>query len=179
MLTISRSLARSARSLTAKTKSPAMTQAGFISAMAAAQVSFDPSGVENKERLSSRLKEGRALVQNVWSIYRSFLITWAPFRIILLVLIALLRCSAASLPRDCINLGQGYMDFAPPSWVREAAEEALQSVSANHYSHPKGSLRLREALKRRYEADLGQSLDVETEILLTSGANQGRLHSRK
>ena len=119
--------------------------------MAAAQVSFDPSGVENKERLSSRLKEGRALVQNVWSIYRSFLITWAPFRIILLVLIALLRCSAASLPRDCINLGQGYMDFAPPSWVREAAEEALQSVSANHYSHPKGSLRLREALKRRYD----------------------------
>ena len=43
------------------------------------------------------------------------------------------------------------MDFAPPSWVREAAEEALQSVSANHYSHPKGSLRLREALKRRYD----------------------------
>jgi len=102
-------------------------------------------------RCSSRLKEGRALAQDVWSIY-----------------------NAANLPADCINLGQGYMNFAPPSWIREAAEEALKSVPANHYSHPKGRLRLREAIKKHYEADFGRSLDVDTEILVTSGANEGQ-----
>lgn len=69
------------------------------------------------------------------------------------------------------------MNFAPPPWVREAGEEALRTVAANHYSHPKGRLRLREALKKHYDADFGRSLDVETEILVTSGANEGQ--SRK
>ncbi|PIL37269.1 hypothetical protein GSI_00962 [Ganoderma sinense ZZ0214-1] len=95
---------------------------------------------------SSRLREGRALAQDVWSIF-----------------------NAANLPSDCINLGQGYMNFAPPQWVKEAAEEALNSVATNHYSHPKGRLRLREAIKAHYEPDFGRSLNPETEILVTSG----------
>lgn len=66
------------------------------------------------------------------------------------------------------------MNFAPPPWVREAAEEALKSVATNHYSHPKGRLRLRQAIKNHYEADFHRSLDVETEILVTSGANEGQ-----
>ena len=65
------------------------------------------------------------------------------------------------------------MNFAPPSWIREAAEQALESVATNHYSHPKGRLRLREAIKQHYEADFGRSLDVEKDILVTSGANEG------
>lgn len=71
------------------------------------------------------------------------------------------------------------MNFAPPSWVREAAEDALKSVPTNHYSHPKGRLRLREALKKRYDPYFGRNLDVETEIIVTSGANEGQLHSYK
>jgi len=102
-------------------------------------------------RFSSRLKEGRALAQDVWSIY-----------------------NAANLPPDCINLGQGYMNFAPPSWIREAGEEALRSVAANHYSHPKGRIRLRQALKKHYDPHFGRSLNVESEILVTSGANEGQ-----
>ncbi|TDL29711.1 PLP-dependent transferase [Rickenella mellea] len=100
---------------------------------------------------SSRLKEGRALAQDVWSIY-----------------------NAANLPADCINLGQGYMNFAPPQWVKDAAEEALQTVAANHYSHPKGRLRLREAISNFYSPAFGKNLDVESEILVTSGANEGQ-----
>ena len=65
------------------------------------------------------------------------------------------------------------MNFAPPTWITEAAEEALQLVAANHYSHPKGRLRLREAIKQHYEADFGRSLEVEKNILVTSGANEG------
>ncbi|KAL5508006.1 BNA3 [Sanghuangporus vaninii] len=102
-------------------------------------------------RLASRLKEGRALAQDVWSIF-----------------------NAANLPADCINLGQGYMNFPPPQWVRDAADEALNTTVGNHYSHPKGRIRLRQAIKKRYDKILGRDLDVETEIQVTSGANEGQ-----
>ena len=81
--------------------------------------------------------------------------------------------SAANLPADCLNLGQGYMNFAPPKWVTAAAESALNEVATNHYSHPKGRPRLRQAIKQTYEEQFGRSLDIESEILITSGANEG------
>ena len=65
------------------------------------------------------------------------------------------------------------MNFPPPVWVREAADKALGITAANHYSHPKGRIRLREAIKQRYSKHLNRDLDVETEILVTSGANEG------
>ncbi|KAI0632631.1 PLP-dependent transferase [Trametes polyzona] len=89
--------------------------------------------------IASRLREGRALALDVWSVF-----------------------NAANLPPDCINLGQGYMNFAPPPWAREAAEEALRSVEGNHYSPPKGRPAVRTGL------------DPETEIVVTSGANEGQ-----
>ncbi|KJA30054.1 hypothetical protein HYPSUDRAFT_32114 [Hypholoma sublateritium FD-334 SS-4] len=100
---------------------------------------------------SSRLRDGRALALDVWTIF-----------------------SAANLPADCINLGQGYMNFAPPKWITDAAEEALNTVAPNHYSHPRGRIRLREALKVFYSPQLNRDLDVESEILVTSGANEGQ-----
>ncbi|KAJ3766304.1 pyridoxal phosphate-dependent transferase [Lentinula raphanica] len=102
-------------------------------------------------KFASRLKDGRALAEDVWSIY-----------------------NVANLPPDCINLGQGYMNFAPPEWVKKAAEEALETVAANHYSHPKGRMRLRQAIKKVYDPQLRRDLDVEREILVTSGANEGQ-----
>ena len=81
--------------------------------------------------------------------------------------------SAANLPSDCINLGQGYMNFPPPPWIIEAADQALKQTLPNHYSHPKGRIRLRQAIKNFYEASFKRSLDVETEIIVTSGANEG------
>ncbi|KAH7887858.1 PLP-dependent transferase [Phlebopus sp. FC_14] len=105
----------------------------------------------NLIQFSSRLHDGRALAQDVWSIF-----------------------NAANLPPDCINLGQGYMNFPPPLWVTDAADEALRSLLPNHYSHPKGRIRLRQAIKNFYEGSFNRSLDVETEILVTSGANEGQ-----
>ncbi|THV08679.1 PLP-dependent transferase [Dendrothele bispora CBS 962.96] len=110
-----------------------------------------PKDRSNLVPFSSRLETGRALAEDVWSIF-----------------------NAANLPADCINLGQGYMNFAPPKWVTEAAEEALNSVAANHYSHPKGRMRLRQAIKKVYGPQLNRDLDVESEILVTSGANEGQ-----
>lgn len=66
------------------------------------------------------------------------------------------------------------MNFAPPKWVQEAANEAINGVLTNHYSHPKGRIRLREALKGWYGDRFGTELDVETNILVTSGANEGQ-----
>jgi len=100
---------------------------------------------------SSRLHEGRALAQDVWSIF-----------------------NAANLPPDCLNLGQGYMNFAPPKWITVAAEEALNVVGPNHYSHPKGRPRLRKAIKEFYGSQFNRDLDIESEILVTSGANEGQ-----
>lgn len=68
------------------------------------------------------------------------------------------------------------MNFSPPQWIKEAADTALATVAANHYSHPKGRMRLREAIRDHYSAEfpnLGRPLDVENEILVTSGANEG------
>ncbi|KZT60222.1 PLP-dependent transferase [Calocera cornea HHB12733] len=102
---------------------------------------------------SDRLLGGRALDLDVWSIY-----------------------NALALPPDTVNLGQGYMNFPPPQWVKEAADEAIASTVGNHYSHPKGRIRLRKAISDYYSdqfTNLGRKLDPETEILVTSGANMG------
>jgi aspartate/methionine/tyrosine aminotransferase len=86
--------------------------------------------------------------------------------------------SALNLPPDCINLGQGYMNFSPPTWVTKAAEMALASVEGNHYSHPKGRPRLRQAISKHYSPSFGRKLNPDTEILVTSGANEGgRFHA--
>ncbi|KAG8964966.1 hypothetical protein FRC03_001117 [Tulasnella sp. 419] len=116
--------------------------------------SVDPNAKPPVVPFSSRLKTGRALALDVWSIY-----------------------NAANLPTDCINLGQGYMNFPPPEWVKEAATAALATTVANHYSHPKGRIRLREAIRDYYAPyfpNLGRPLDVENEILVSSGANEGQ-----
>lgn len=119
---------------------------------------------------SSRLKEGRALAQDVWSIFKYMIFQLA----ICQTNDSHSLYSAANLPADCLNLGQGYMNFSPPQWIRDAASEALGTVVANHYSHPKGRPRLRQALKNYYAPLFERDLDIETEILITSGANEGK-----
>ncbi|KAI8150373.1 pyridoxal phosphate-dependent transferase [Fennellomyces sp. T-0311] len=71
-----------------------------------------------------------------------------------------------------INLGQGYMNFGPPEAVSKAAKEAIDIVESNQYSHPKGRLRLRNAIAASYSPEFGRQLDPETEILVTAGANE-------
>ncbi|UZJ56113.1 hypothetical protein CBS101457_005433 [Exobasidium rhododendri] len=94
-----------------------------------------------------------------------------------------------------INLGQGFMNFPPTPFVRDAfCKVAAERVDVHHYSHPKGRPRLRKAvaeymgssLKKPNRRDAApaegqlpqvrtssEKLDVETEILITAGANGG------
>lgn len=137
-------------------------------------ISSSPTMAPNAVRsnlipFSSRLFDGRALAQDVWSIFKC--VPLSSFSLISSLL------SAANLPHDCINLGQGYMNFPPPPWIVEAADQALKQTLPNHYSHPKGRIRLREAIKKFYEPSFKRTLDVETEIIVTSGANEGTVLS--
>ncbi|CAG8650541.1 4772_t:CDS:2 [Acaulospora colombiana] len=119
--------------------------------------------------LSSRMATGRAMSLDVWSVFKYGTSCWS-----CLVMLTELVNSAANLPEDCINLGQGYMNFAPPQWVKDAADAALNTVAGNHYSHPKGRIRLREAVRDFYSKEFNRTLDVENEILISSGANEGQ-----
>jgi hypothetical protein len=66
------------------------------------------------------------------------------------------------------------MNFAPPKWITVAAEEALNVVGPNHYSHPRGRPRLRSAIKHFYGSQFNRELNVDSEIIVTSGANEGK-----
>ncbi|MBW0470785.1 hypothetical protein O181_010500 [Austropuccinia psidii MF-1] len=79
------------------------------------------------------------------------------------------------VPKDSLNLGQGFMNWGPPEFMKQAAKDALEDIPSNHYSVPKGRIRLRKALSDHYsnEFNLGRPLDHESEIIVTSGANFG------
>ncbi|PWN46256.1 PLP-dependent transferase [Ceraceosorus guamensis] len=95
------------------------------------------------------------------------------------------------------NLGQGFMNWQPPSFVLEELKKDVgERTDVHHYSHPKGRPRLRKALSKylskslrvpdvskgdlfdqgqlpqlRSESD--RLLDPETQVLVTAGANGG------
>ena len=99
---------------------------------------------------------------------------------------------------NAINLGQGFMNFPPPAFVRDSfCKIAADRTDVHHYSHPKGRPRLRKAVadhvgeqfRKPKGADAhpakGQmpqirtskeALDTETEVLITAGAN-GAMYS--
>lgn len=86
----------------------------------------------------------------------------------------------ANVPADCINLGQGFMNWAPPQWIREQSHDAMDNdIMANHYSHPRGRPRLVKAITKHY-SPLFENLVAEgrelrpEEIVVTAGANCGR-----
>ncbi|GAA5961607.1 hypothetical protein JCM3765_002646 [Sporobolomyces pararoseus] len=82
---------------------------------------------------------------------------------------------AGHVPKDALNLGQGFMNWAPADFIREAHAEALETVASNHYQLPRGSGHLRQALSKYLSPSFnrGRDLDPATEIQVTAGANEG------
>ncbi|GAA5868260.1 hypothetical protein JCM8547_002297 [Rhodosporidiobolus lusitaniae] len=82
---------------------------------------------------------------------------------------------AGHVPHDALNLGQGFMSWAPPSFIQDAHTEALQAVGPNHYQLARGNARLRQALSKYLSPQfgLGRELDPNTEVQVTAGANEG------
>lgn len=85
----------------------------------------------------------------------------------------------ANMPPDALNLGQGFMNWNPPEWVRNASQKAMNNdVMSNHYSHPRGRPRLLKAISKHYSPQFenlvreNRELKPE-EIVVTAGANEG------
>ena len=70
------------------------------------------------------------------------------------------------------NLDSGYN---PPDFILDAAKKALDRVDANQYSPTKGRASLKKALASHYSNTLGHELNPETEVTITTGANEGIL----
>ncbi len=70
-------------------------------------------------------------------------------------------------------MGQGFFGYNPPQFILNAAKQALDRVECNQYSPTKGRPRLKKAIADAYSPHWGRKLDPETEITITTGANEG------
>jgi len=74
-----------------------------------------------------------------------------------------------------VNLGQGFMNFPAPDFVKQAAKQCVVSDHCTQYSPPRGRPRLKKALADTYSPSMGRTLDPQSEILITAGGNEGML----
>ena len=77
-----------------------------------------------------------------------------------------------ALEHKPVNLGQGFPDFAPPSYVTKALAESAVSnnVLLNQYTRGFGHPRLVNILSKFFSKLTGQTIDAQTEVLVTVGA---------
>ncbi|KAI9739450.1 MAG: hypothetical protein M1818_005138 [Claussenomyces sp. TS43310] len=85
------------------------------------------------------------------------------------------EAAAASPKQPIVNMGQGFFGYNPPSFIIEAAKQALDRVECNQYSPTKGRPRLKKAIADAYSPFWGRQLNPDTEVTITTGANEGIL----
>ncbi|KAL1898685.1 arylformamidase [Ceratocystis pirilliformis] len=85
------------------------------------------------------------------------------------------EAAAASPHQPIVNMGQGFFGYNPPPFIVAAAQEALTRVECNQYSPTKGRPRLKKALADAYSPLWGRQINPETEVTITTGANEGML----
>ncbi|KAK5451387.1 arylformamidase [Exophiala xenobiotica] len=82
------------------------------------------------------------------------------------------EAAAASPVQPIVNMGQGFFGYNPPQFILDAAKSALDRVECNQYSPTKGRPRLKKAIAEAYSPFFGRTLDPETEVTITTGANE-------
>ncbi|KAJ5665878.1 arylformamidase [Penicillium maclennaniae] len=85
------------------------------------------------------------------------------------------EAAAASPVQPIVNMGQGFFGYNPPKFAIDAAKDALDRVECNQYSPTKGRPRLKKAIADAYSPFFGRTLNPETEVVITTGANEGML----
>lgn len=70
-------------------------------------------------------------------------------------------------------MGQGFFGYNPPPFIIHAAKQALDKVDCNQYSPTRGRPRLKKAIADAYSPFWGRQLNPETEVTITTGANEG------
>ncbi|KAI0996211.1 putative aminotransferase [Podosphaera aphanis] len=83
------------------------------------------------------------------------------------------EAAAASPWNPIVNLGQGFFGYNPPSFIIDAAKEALDKVDCNQYAPTRGKPRLKKAIADAYSPLWGRQLNPDTEVTITTGANEG------
>ncbi|MCJ1480764.1 hypothetical protein MMC06_000919 [Schaereria dolodes] len=85
------------------------------------------------------------------------------------------EAATASPVQPIINMGQGFFGYNPPDFILDAAKDALHRVDCNQYSPTKGRPRLKRAIADAYSPFFGRKIDSDTEVTITTGANEGML----
>ncbi|OJJ75834.1 hypothetical protein ASPBRDRAFT_117310 [Aspergillus brasiliensis CBS 101740] len=85
------------------------------------------------------------------------------------------EAAAVSPIQPIVNLGQGFFGFNPPQFAIDAAKEALNRVDCNQCAPTKGRPSLRSAIASAYSKLLERPIDESSEVVITSGANEGML----
>jgi aspartate/methionine/tyrosine aminotransferase len=70
-----------------------------------------------------------------------------------------------------INLGQGFPDFAPPAFLRDAAI-AIVCAGNEQYARPAGEPGLMEAIARYFGGKAGLHVDPQREVTVTCGCQE-------
>ncbi|QYT01806.1 Kynurenine aminotransferase, glutamine transaminase K [Trichoderma simmonsii] len=83
------------------------------------------------------------------------------------------EAAAESLIQPVANMGQGFFDYNPPDFAINAAKDALDRVDCNQYAPTKGRSSLRKSIAREYLLSFNRELDPDTEVTVTTGANEG------
>lgn len=84
------------------------------------------------------------------------------------------EAAAASPKQPIVNMGQGFFGYNPPPFIINAAKQALDKVDCNQYSPTKGRPRLKKAIADAYSPLWGRKLNPDTEVTITTGANEGQ-----
>ncbi|TLD33679.1 hypothetical protein PspLS_00926 [Pyricularia sp. CBS 133598] len=85
------------------------------------------------------------------------------------------EAATASPKQPIVNMGQGFFGYNPPDFILNAAKQALDKVDCNQYSPTKGRPRLKKAIADAYSPFWGRQLNPDTEVTITTGANEGML----
>lgn len=79
--------------------------------------------------------------------------------------------SQLALEHQAVNLGQGFPDFDPPEFLREALARAMRE-GHNQYAASPGIPALRQQIARKTAAMYGHEPHADHEITVTSGATE-------
>lgn len=80
--------------------------------------------------------------------------------------------TALARQHEAINLGQGFPDFAAPSFIKEAVKEAVDN-DINQYAPLLGRADLREGIAKKVLIHEGREVDPDREVAVMVGATEG------
>ena len=86
------------------------------------------------------------------------------------------RLCVAAHGDDCLNLAQGFPDFAAPGELKEAAVDAIRH-DFNQYATTWGTRAMREAIADKQRRHRAMAVDPETEITVCCGVTEAMLSS--